>query len=97
MARLDVYLLAGSRVLDVQADLLQTLATRAVVPLIPEARFHPVLRELNPVFDLDDEHFVMVTQAIATVPTDSLRRPVVSLVRYHDAVVRALDILLLGF
>ncbi len=101
MARLDVHPLAGSSgpsyVLDVQADLLRTLATRAVVPLVPEAHDFPLLRDLNPVFELDGERFVMLTQAIATVPTSFLRPPVTSFLRHHDAVVRALDTLLLGF
>ena len=101
MARLDVYRIgrsAGSAlVVDVQANLLASLGTHAVVPLVPEAGFIAVLRDLNPVFEVRGERLVMLTQAVATVPTSSLRRPIASLDDHHDAILRALDILLLGF
>ncbi|MCQ8240129.1 CcdB family protein [Rhizosaccharibacter radicis] len=41
--------------------------------------------------------YVLLTQAMATVPLRELRRPVSSLADEHDAVGKALDILLLGF
>jgi toxin CcdB len=55
-----------------------------------------VIRDLNPVFEIDGQRHVMLTQAIATVPRRELRFAVSSLVQHHDAVLRALDILLTG-
>ena len=83
-------------VLDVQAELLSYLGTRAVVPLVPQAGAPMPVRELNPGFGIDGEPHVMVTQAIASVPAKELRRAVASLGSRHDDIARALDILLVG-
>jgi toxin CcdB len=100
MARLDVYRGPGrsSRiyVVDVQADLLADLTTRVVVPLIPEAAVRKVAANLNPIFAIEGQPHVMVTQAVATVPRRELRQVVTSLNEHHDTVLRALDVLLTG-
>jgi toxin CcdB len=101
MARLDVHPMpgAGGRayVIDVQADLLSQINTRAVVPLLPLREAPPQVRALNPVFDIGGEPYLMVTQAIAAVPVRALQRPVASLAERCDEVTRALDMLLVGF
>lgn len=100
MPRLDVYPTPGhgsGYVVDVQAGLLEGLATRAVIPLLPTATAPAPLRELNPVFDIEGAPHVLLTQAIASVPARELRRPVASLARERDAITRALDILFLGY
>lgn len=101
MARFDVHPMPGEGrrgyVLDVQADLLAPLASRVVVPLIPQAVAPPPIRDLNPVFDIDGEPHLMLTQAMAAIPARELRRPVMSLASRHDEVTRALDILLVGY
>lgn len=100
MPRLDVYPTPGrgsGYVVDVQAGLLDELATRAVIPLLPSATASPPLRELNPVFDIEGTPHVLLTQAIASVPARDLRRPVASLARERDVITRALDILFLGY
>jgi toxin CcdB len=76
--------------------LLSALATRAVVPLFPAETQRDAARDLNPVFDIEGQPYVMVTQAIAAVPKRELRDRVVSLLEHHDAILRALDILLTG-
>jgi toxin CcdB len=100
MARLDVYPMPGNRpgfVVDVQTQFLDHLATRAVVPLIQRDRVPPPVKDLNPVFDVAGGAYVLVTQAIASVPAKELKTPVASLGNRHDDVTRALDILLIGF
>jgi toxin CcdB len=101
MARLDVYPAPGENkrlyILDVQADLLSHLRTRTVVPLMRLADAPTPIGELNPVFEVDGEPRVMVTQAIGSIPAKELRRRIASADSHHDAVTRALDILLLGF
>jgi toxin CcdB len=101
MARLDVYRLDGDDapgyVLDVQADLLNDLQTRVVVPLIPvNSGFRPIA-EINPVFELAGAPHILMAQSIGSVPARALRRPAMSLAAHHDTVTRALDVLLLGF
>lgn len=101
MARLDVYVVSGKvgpgYVLDVQARLLDHLSTRAVIPLLPRSLSPPPIRGLNPVVQVDGESLTLMTQLIAAVPVDELKRPVLSLDSYHDEVTRALDLLLIGF
>ena len=87
MPRLDVYPMPGRRegyVLDVQANLLDHLATRTVVPLLPAKAAPPPIRDLNPVFDIGGTSYVLLTQAIATIPTRELRLPIASLAEARD-------------
>ena len=101
MARLDVYPMPGGAkrryVVDVQAKLLEQLSTRVVVPLLPLSEAPRPIGELNPVFDIGGDDYMMVTQALAGLSAKELRRPVASLDSQHDRITRALDILLLGF
>ena len=101
MARLDVHPMPGKGregfLLDVQADFLSHLATRTVVPMLPEDTAPKPISELNPMFEVRGKRHVMLTQAIASVPGKELKRAVASLAARHDAVTRALDILLVGF
>jgi toxin CcdB len=101
MPRFDVYPMPGrggrGYILDVQAELLDHLGTRVVVPLLPKDAAPPPIEELNPIFDIDGESYVMMTQSIATVPVRELKRMTASLDSRHDDIKRALDILLTGF
>ena len=100
MARLDVHPIRGKArdgyVLDVQADLLAHLATRTVVPLLPEEAAPRPINKLNPAFEMEGKRHVLVTQAIASVPLRELKRAVASLAPERDRITRALDILLVG-
>ena len=100
MARLDVFPTPGrgrGYVVDVQAPLLDHLATRTVIPLLPADAAPPPIRELNPVFEINGMPHVLLTQAVASIPARELRRPVASLDRQHDRITRAIDMLFLGF
>lgn len=99
MARFDVYPMPNNRqgyVVDVQSDLLDRLATRAVVPLLPLGVFQAPIRDLNPIFEIDGVPHVFVPQSIATLPIKALAPVKMSLDREYDALTRALDILLTG-
>ena len=101
MARFDVYRLAGRGearfVLDVQADLLDELGTRIVVPLLSQKVAPKPAKRLNPVFVIDDRSFVMMTQFMAAVPECDLKKVVTSLSLYQDEIIQAIDLLLTGF
>lgn len=101
MARFDVHCLAGRDevrfVLDVQADLLDELGTRMVVPLLSQEVAPKPAKRLNPVFVVDDHSFVMMTQFMAAVPVRNLKKIVTSLSIYQDEITQALDLLLTGF
>ncbi|WP_327752834.1 CcdB family protein [Sphingobium sp. SJ10-10] len=99
MAKFDVYRQkqGGCLVLDCQADLLSDLNTRLVVPLLPiDQAPKPAIR-LNPIFDVEGERLMMVTQFAASVPLRELGEIIHSLSPEQDAVSAALDMLFIGF
>jgi toxin CcdB len=103
MAQFDVYLNpnAATRktipfLLDVQADLLDTLATRVVVPLILAEEMGLAAKHLNPQFKIKGAAVVMSTAELAGVSTRSLGDKVTSLKNKRDEIIAALDILFTG-
>jgi len=99
MARFDVYAPAGSSVLllDCQADLLDVLETRFVVPLFPPAQQRPAFPRLNPVFVVNGERLEMITQGAASITTKALGKPVASLASEQSTIMNAIDMLLTGY
>ena len=99
MAHLRVYKNAEGEgyLLDVQADLLNHLTTRVVVPLLPLDRAPTPAKTLNPVFHIDGTACAMVTQFMAAVPTTILKSVVLSLESQRLEVTTALDLLFHGF
>jgi toxin CcdB len=99
MSRYDVYpnQSGPGYLLDVQADILQQMSTRAVVPLLPLSEALKPAKTLNPVFDIAGEPHVMVTQYLAAVPDKWLQSPICSLQQSHDDIVAAVDFLFHGF
>ncbi len=55
------------------------------------------INDLNPLFKISGKRHGMVAQAIASIPGREFCWSVQFLTDQHDAVVRALDTLLLGF
>lgn len=100
MARYDVYPMPGSGkgyVVDVQAELLEHLHTRVVVPLLPEADAPTPIRELNPIFVINGIRHVLLSQALASIARRELKPTQSSLAVQRDDITRALDLLLTGF
>ncbi|MEP3427973.1 MAG: CcdB family protein [Hyphomicrobiales bacterium] len=99
MARNDLYRLTSSQtlVLDVQADLLDNLNTRVVVPLLGRADAPTPAKFLNPVFTLEEEEFVMATQFLSAVSKSELGDAVGNLDKHHQDITRALDMVFQGF
>lgn len=99
MARYDVYrnaVDAEGLLLDVQANLLEDLRTRVVVPLLPKsASFKPIDR-LNPSLVIEAREYVAATQLMAAVSADRLGEPIANMTHLHDAIIRAIDILFSG-
>lgn len=97
MARYDLFQDGENFLIDVQADTIDILNTRAVVP-VRRPRDAPLpAKRLNPTFEIDGAPYVMVTQFIAAVPEHELMRPVGNLRNYHDEITAALDMLFQGF
>jgi len=104
VARFDVYRNSNRKsrdrvplLLDVQASLLDDLATRLVVPLILAADFGPAIEKLNPVVRLGNRNYVMATAEMAAVMRKSLGDKVGSLEVQSAEILAAVDFLISGF
>lgn len=82
--------------LDVQSDLLETLATRVVVPLVDAGQFGPPAQRLNPVFQVEGRAVVLSVAELAGVPKAVLGERVASLADRRSEITAAMDLLLLG-
>ena len=99
MARFDVYINPKQRgyLLDVQSDLLSTINSRVVVPLLERHEAPLPARRLNPVFRIGGEEYVMVTQFLASVPLAELGQAEGSLEVRQFEITEALDMLFVGY
>lgn len=102
MARFDVYQMRTRGnvplVVDIQADLLEALRTRVVVPLLPLADAeHEVAARLKPIVDIVGEPHVLMTTDLSAVPSSVLGEKVASVERQQQTVVDAVDFLFQGF
>lgn len=99
MARFHVYPNpdGAGYLLDVQADLLDNLNTRVVVPLLPLDAAPSPANTLNPVFTIEGNAVVMVSQFLAAIPAQILKVPVASLAGSRTEITVALDLLFQGF
>lgn len=96
MAQFDLYHLDGSLVVDVQADLLDRLSTRIVVPLLPETEAPRPADRLNPVFVVERTRYVLLPQFMAAVPLAELGNKAGSLATEHDRIKPAVDMVFDG-
>ena len=103
MPQFGVYVNSNTRtkdsvpyLLDVQSDLLDSLATRVVIPLIEISKTSKPITRLNPIFEIGESSVVLSTQELAGVPSNVLGAFVVSLREHRSDIVNALDLLLTG-
>jgi toxin CcdB len=83
--------------LDCQADALNDLRTREVVPLLPVKSTPRFLPRLNPVFEIEGTAYVMATHLIASVPVRELGTPVMSLADQDSTILGANVMLVSGY
>jgi toxin CcdB len=83
--------------LNVQASINDHFASRVVVPLFPVSEIAVFAKTLNPVFEIEGNHVVMMTQGLASVPCQILKQSVMSLDSKRAEIVAALDLLFQGF
>jgi toxin CcdB len=82
--------------LDVQADMLNSLETRVMVPLVRVQEFGRRAGRLHPVFTVYGEEFVMATHLLAAIRFIGLGRALDSLASQRSDIIGALDVLLVG-
>jgi toxin CcdB len=84
--------------LDIQSDLIADLATRLVAPLcLTSAMPGKIIKTLMPVFEIDGQHYVMITPQLAGVNKKLLGVTVADLSAYRTEIIAALDIAITGF
>ena len=86
----------GALVAVVQSDLLDTMRTRVVVPLIALGAAGRPIRNLNPEISIGDEVLVLMPQLVATLTIEELGHRVGSISDMQGDVTRAIDTLLSG-
>ena len=104
MAQFDVYENPNEEtnqtipyLLDLQADLLDNLATRVVAPLVAAAMMGGAVKHLNPRFKIKDNVVFMSTAELAGVRISALGERVGSLSEQRNEIIAALDFLFTGF
>lgn len=101
MAQFDVFRNARSRryplVIDLQADLLQDLASHVVAPLTPLGRLAgtPISR-LNPVVTVDGTECAILFQELAAYPVQRVGPAVANFQSARVELIAALDLLSTG-
>lgn len=83
--------------LDLQADLLDNLSTRVVVPLITVAAMGKAAKHLNPQFTIKRITVIMSTAELAGVNLHVLGDKVCSVKEHRAEIIAALDFLFTGF
>ena len=97
MARFDVFQAEGrTYLLDCQSDVLSHFKTRFVVPLLP-AEGALAASRLHPIFQVNGDKFVMVTQLASAVPLSELGGRVSNLAEEQTSIMNALDMLITGY
>lgn len=82
--------------LDVQADLLDALATRVVVPLVLASEAGGTAKHFCPPFKIKGVSVVMSTGELAGLPLRTFGAKVTSLKTKRDEIIAALDLLFTG-
>ncbi len=84
-------------VVDIQSDLLGSLATRMVVPLaITQLALRDVPRNLCPMFQVQGLELMLIPFEAAPLPKRLLKAQVQSLKRYMREIVAAMDAVMSG-
>ncbi|WP_136523496.1 CcdB family protein [Geomonas ferrireducens] len=83
--------------LDVQADLLNKLTTRVVVPLVTVAAMGKPVRLLNPQFEVEGKAVVMSTAELSGIHIRELGVKAGTLKDSRTEIITALDFLFMGF
>ena len=83
--------------LDVQADLLDALSTRVVVPLVASSPLNKAITRLSPQFTIQNSTVFMSTGELAGVSVRSFGEKVGSLKEQRHEILAALDFLFFGF
>ena len=101
MAQFDVYknINEASKegipyLLDIQNDILKSLSTRVVVPLVINSKEAKIL---NPKFEIENTKVSMSTAELSSVSLDNIGEKVCTLKERRNEIIDAVDFLITGF
>ena len=99
MAKFDIYSSPSSRaayLIDLQDELIDTLSTRVVAPLVPTEDVEQRMNILNPVIRLDGTDYILMTHLLAAIPAASLKKTVGTAAAQRDEIIASLNFLFTG-
>ena len=99
MAQFDIYLRQQEGVeylLDLQDDMLSTLNTRVVAPLISLDMVNVPMKTVNLLINLGGREFLLLIHLLAAIPVSALGQPVGSASSQRNDIIAALDMLFTG-
>lgn len=83
--------------IDVQADLLEDLHTRIVIPVTKANALHKKpLKNLTPVISIEGEEYILLTPQLAGIAKSDLGPTVTEINHYRTEIINALDFLISG-
>ena len=102
MARFDVFQVSDSKdrlVLDVQANDVDVIGTRVVIPLIVLGHYQSkIIPRLMPVVHIDGDEYVMLTQNLSSVLSSAFVKKITNIESDHRyEITSAMDFLFQGF
>jgi len=99
MARFHIHKLKGRDgfIMDLQADLLDSIETRVVAPLVPVAQIGPVFVKLSPRVEVDGQAYYILIPSMASVPKRLIGESVLDLSHHSAEITAATDFLFQGF
>jgi toxin CcdB len=98
MRQFDVFrsLAGGPLLLVLQADALGEFNVVVTAPLYQADEWQKPTRHLQPVFQVGDQNWVLVTNHLAAIPRSQLGERVTSLAEHRNDIIAALDFLFTG-
>jgi len=104
MAQFDVYENSNPKtshlfpyLLDVQADMLENIPTRVVVPLLVKTAVNKPIPVLNPVLEVQGAEVIVSTTQLVGINARLLGNKVCSMKDKRDVIITALDLLFTGY
>ena len=82
--------------LDVQADIVASLATRIVVPLAKRKRHTKSITRVNPLATIEGVEYLLVFPELAAVPATALGPRIASIAAQRAELIAAIDWLFTG-
>lgn len=99
--RFDLYLLRRPKkmlVVNVQADLLDDLQTRVVVPLLLfQSSKNEHIERFKPIIEYDKKKYILMTSEVSSIPVSLIQKTIGNVHHDREKIINALDFLFSGF